>query len=236
MISSEERKAVVCKVHEIEATVVSRDGKDVLIREIGEAAVEESIRLAVSSDALMPVLRTALVINWKEAAMKPRYDRFRAEFPEVSTLENLKKVLDELEPVDFCRKYLNINASSMENPKYRLLLGLTNGFLEYQQSAGLASEIEAIRHWAAQVDVKNLDDDSIGRIHGVGIGVVENIRLNLGLPVVKPDRHVIGVMEKFLLVDIPHGRYGEFAESIGMDKRYFDSIAFEYGKEKQISA
>ena len=168
--------------------------------------------------------------------MKSRYDRFRADFPEISTLADLKKVLDEVEPVEFCSKYLNINASSMQNPKYRLLLQLTNGFLEYQKSVGLASEIEAIRHWAAQVDIERLENDPIGKIHGVGIGAVENIRLNLGLPVVKPDRHVIGVMKKFLQVDIPHSSYGEFAESISMDRRYFDSIVFEYGKENKISA
>lgn len=236
MIYSEDRKVIVARIHEIEATVVSRDGKGVSIREIGEAAVDESMRLSTSSDALMPVLRTALVINWREAAMKPRYDRFRMTFPEISTLASLKKVLDEVEPVEFCSKYLNINARSTKNPKYGLLLGLTNGFLEYQQSVGLASEIEAIRHWAAQVDLKKNKSDPIGKIHGVGPGVVENIRLNLGLPVVKPDRHVIGVMEKFLQVAIPRSSYGEFAESVGMHKRYFDSIAFEYGKEKQISA
>ena len=235
MITDEDRKAVISKIHEIEVTVVSRDGRSVPIRELGQAAAHVSAKLASSSDALMPVLRTALVINWREAAMKPRYDRFRAEFPEVSTLASLKKVLDEVEPLEFCNKYLNINANSIENPKYRLLLELTNGFLGYQQAFELVSEIEAIRHWAARVDTKNPDNDPIGRIHGVGIAVVENIRLNLGLPVVKPDRHVIGVMEKFLRVNIPRDSYGDFAESIGMDKRYFDAITFEYGKEKDIS-
>ena len=236
MISIEKRNQVFSRVMEIEKTVVSRDGRDVSIQEIGEAAVRNAAMLAESSDALMPVLRTALVINWKEAAMKPRYDRFRAEFPEVSTLAKLKQVLDAVEPVEFCSMYLDINATSEMNPKYRLLLGLTNGLLEYQRAVGLASEIEAIRHWAAQVDVKDLKNDPIGKIYGVGIGVVENIRLNLGLSVVKPDRHVIGVMETYLQVNIPHGSYGEFAESIGLDKRYFDSILFEYGKERDISA
>ena len=235
MITDDERKEILSKISEIEATVVSRDGRAVSMREIGEAAVHISARLATSSDALMPVLRTALVINWREAAMKLRYDRFRTKFPEVSTLESLKQVMDEVEPVEFSRTYLDIKASSDRNPKYRLLRGLTDGFLEYQHSAGQVAEIEAIRHWAEQVNLKKLKSDPIGRIHGVGPAVVENIRLNLGLSVVKPDRHVIGVMEKFLQVEIPRGSYGEFADRIGMDRRYFDSIAFEYGKEKSIS-
>jgi hypothetical protein len=53
---------------------------------------------------------------------------------------------------------------------------------------------------------------------------------------VKGDRHVIGVMKKFLQIDIPENRYTEFARFIGKDPRYLDCILFEYGKMKNISS
>jgi hypothetical protein len=85
------------------------------------------------------------------------------------------------------------------------------------------------------VDLTALKSDFIGRRHGVGPGVVENIRLNLGYSVVKPDRHVIGVMQKFLKVVIPLYAYNDFATHIGVNPRYFDCLLFEYGKAKNIS-
>ena len=86
------------------------------------------------------------------------------------------------------------------------------------------------------MNLAELKNDPIGKRHGVGPAVVENIRLNLGDRVVKPDRHVIGVMKKFLQVDIPLDGYNEFARLIGKDPRYLDCILFEYGKAKTISA
>jgi len=61
--------------------------------------------------------------------------------------------MDKTDPLDFCKRYLNINANSStanENPKYCLLRELTNGFLEYQKEHSLSSEMEAIRHGARE--------------------------------------------------------------------------------------
>lgn len=84
----------------------------------------------------------------------------------------------------------------------------------------------------------DLKNDPIGKRHGVGPGVVGNIKLNLGERVVKLDRHVIGVMKKFLQLEgVPVDAYDEFAKFIGIENpRYFDCILFEYGKAKNISA
>jgi len=160
-------------------------------------------------------------------------------FPEISTLSALKRVMDTTEPLAFCETYLKIHANSAaadKNPKYCLLKALTDGFLEYQKLHGLSSEIEAIRQWSGRVKLDDLENDFIGKRHGVGPGVVENIRLNLGDRVMKPDRHVIGVMEQCLQMKIPLDRYSEFAHLIGKNPRYLDCILFEYGKAKKISA
>lgn len=235
MLSDDEKQKVLSLINEIEQSILTGDG--VTIRALCEDKSKESGELRNSSDSLTPILRTALVINWKESAMKSRYDRFRHCFPEIATLADLKRVMERTAPFEFCRQYLNINANRSaadKNPKYCLLKTLTNGFLEYQKFHNIPSEIEAIRHWSANVKPNDLKHDFIAKMHGVGPGVVGNIKLNLGERVIKPDRHVIGVMKEFLEVDIPFHRYNEFATFIGLDDpRYLDCILFEYGKLKK---
>jgi hypothetical protein len=238
MLSDDEKQKVLSLINEIEQSIVRHPDKDIGIGSLCKSITEESAKLTKSSDSLTPILRTALVINWKESAMKVRYDRFRKKFPKITTLSALKRVMDSTDPLDFCREYLNINAASSaadRNPKYCLLKELTDGFLEYQKRYGFFSEIEAIRDWSARVKPDDLKNDPIGERHGVGPGVIGNIRLNLGERVIKPDRHVIGVMKEFLKVNIPVERYNEFASFIGLDPRYLDCILFEYGKLKNIS-
>ena len=239
MISNDKKQEVLSRIREIEGFIISGGDGSISIGALCSRITAESAELANSSDSLTPILRTSLVINWRESAMKSRYERFVRTFPEISTLSALKRVMDDTEPLVFCKTYLNINANSLaaeKNPKYCLLKELTNGFLDYQKLFDLTSEIEAIRHWSASVDTADLKNDLIGKRHGVGPAVVENIRLNLGDRVVKPDRHVIGVMKKFLRVDIPLASYNEFARFLGKDPRYLDCICFEYGKAKGISA
>jgi len=239
VISNDKKQKVLSLISEIEMSTVKSDDKDIAIGALCKNITAESAQLAKSNDSLTPILRTALVINWKESAMKVRYSRFRKKFPNITTLSALKEAMDSTDALEFCKKYLDINASSSaanKNPKYCLLRELTNGFLEYQKEHGFSSEIEAIRHWSARVKDKELKSDFIGRRRGVGPGVVGNIKLNLGDRIIKPDRHVIGVMKEFLKVDIPFDRYSEFASFVGLDPRYLDCILFEYGKLKNISA
>lgn len=236
MLSNEKKEEVLSKIKIIENFIISHGDGDIAIGTMCSAITAESAELAYSDDSLMPILRTALVINWRESAMKRRYDRFKNIFPKISTLSALKRIMDSTEPLDFCKTYLDINAKTDKNPKYCLLRELTNGFLEYQKHFGLSSEIEALRHWSKQVDSSDLKNDPIGKRHGVGQATVENIKLNLGCRVVKADRHVIGVMKKFLQVDIPVDGYTDFAKFIGKDARYLDCILFKYGKINNMFA
>jgi hypothetical protein len=238
MLSDDEKQKVLSLINEIEQSIVRHADTNIGIGSLCRSITKESAKLTNSSDSLTPILRTALVINWKESAMKVRYSRFRKKFPNITTLSALKQAMDSTNALEFCKKYLDINASSSaadKNPKYSLLRELTTGFLEYQKRHGFSSEIEAIRHWSANVNPKELKGDCIGKRHGVGPGVVGNIKLNLGERVIKPDRHVIGVMKEFLKVNIPFDRYNEFSTFIGLDPRYLDCILFEYGKLKNIS-
>jgi len=208
-------------------------------------------QLRKSTDVIAPILRTALVINWRERAMEVRYARFCKLYPKIKTLNELKscmprqvrentdidkKLRDEI--VAFCKDYLDINVDKDQphrNPKYRLLQSLVHGFLEYQKEG--ETEIAAIRRWCEsfQDDGNNVRTDFIGSRDRVGIGSIENIRLNLGYPVVKPDRHVIGVMEHCFNAKIPLHQYINFAMLLDPDPRYADHILFKYGQQNNIS-
>lgn len=239
MISPQDSERVRSTIRQIEEFVIHQNGAAQTVGAYCKVVAHDSRQLRDSPDSLAPVLRTALVINWRESAMKKRYERFRELFPEVTTLAALKHVMDNECPLQFCKQYLDINANKMNpenNPKYQLLKQLVDGFLEYQQAFNQPTEIDALRHWASRIQLSNLKSDSIGKRYGVGKGVVENIRLNLGYSVLKPDRHVIGVMKDVLQIDIPLSQYNEFADFINVDRRYFDCLLFEYGKAKKISA
>jgi len=78
---------------------------------------------------------------------------------------------------------------------------------------------------------------TIGRRHGVGPGTVGNIRINLGMDAIKPDRHVIGVVQQNLgRKSLPITDYDLLAQELRVPRRYFDEIAFRYGKQMGISA
>jgi hypothetical protein len=237
VISNDKKRTVLSRIRKIENFIISHDDRASTIGALRRSIRAESAVLAKSSDSLTPILRTSLVINNRESSMKSRYERFVKKFRKISTLLALKRVMDGTDPLDFCKTYLNINATSDKNPKYCLLRELTNGFLEYQKLNGHSSEIKAIRQWSASVNLNDLKNDPIGKRHGVGPAVVQNIKLCLGESVGKMDRHVIGVMKKFLqLENSARDKYDEFARSIRRDPRYLDYIFFKYGQAKNISA
>lgn len=205
------------------------------IGQLCKVVLHKTAELRASNDPIPPILRTALVINWPESAMKERYSRFRHKYPHIQTLESLCETIRRVEPMEFCVDYLNINANPDKpeaNPKYKLLETLAFGFQEYYLGlkSELTSEMTAMRHWADRVDITKLKRDPIGSLKWVGPGVVENIRLNLGYSVIKPDRHVIRVMENVVLRGVPRISYEELAEQMGLDRRYLDCLLFEFGK------
>ena len=235
MLDAQEKARIMGKYLELEATIVNGES----IGERARKSVDESAGLSGTEDPVAPVLRTALVINWPEIAMKTRYAAFRVRYPEIDSLAKLREVMRATPPLDFCVGYLGINANPLkpdQNPKYVMLRALTDEFLDYQAKHGIDSEIEALRAWAEAVDMTDLGNDPIGKIKGVGPGTVENIRLNLGYVTVKPDRHVIGVARKVLGISVSPLEYAKVAESLGINPRRFDMTLFAYGQLKGISS
>lgn len=239
MISNFDKDKILKKLGELEKERYLFHSDDLTIGIYCKNRQDNLETLKKSNDSLSPILRTALVINWREELMQKRYARFREHFPHIKSLLSLKKAMGDVSALGFCKEYLDINANPMQaekNPKYMLLKELTEGFLEYQQKSKKETEIEAIRDWASNLNMNKLNEDFIGRRHGVGPGVVENIRLNLGCSVIKPDRHVIGVLKKIFYIDFSYENYKAFAKAIEVDPFYLDCLLFKYGKIKGISS
>lgn len=239
MIHSIDKDKFLKKLEELESELSFTQDYNLTIGKYCKNRLDNVQKLKESKDSLAPILRTALVINWREELMQKRYVRFREHFPHIKSLSCLKEIMDDVDALEFCKKYLDINADPLRannNPKYMLLKGLTVGFLEYQLRFNKETEIEAIRDWASKINMKKLNEDFIGSRYGVGPGVVENIRLNLGYSVIKPDRHVIGVLRKIFKIDISYENYAALANEIDIDAFYLDCVLFEYGKIKGISS
>lgn len=214
--------------------ILDANGKSITLADYCKKKLENSKRLQESTDSLTPIYKTALEINWKQSAMKKRLEYFRENFPEVNSLEKMHEIIISTDPLVFCKKYLLINANPHKpdkNPKYRLLQELIIGFLEYREINQIDTEIESIRHWANNVQLNDLKNDIIGKRPGIGIGVVENIRLNLGMDTIKPDRHVLNVlMYEFGFMNIQNNELLNLATEIGINKFYMDRVLFEYGR------
>lgn len=183
----------------------------------------------------MVIVGTALVINWKYETAKSRIDRFEKNYPRIDSLEKLNKAIDKTPANVFIKDYLNINPNPVHpelNPKYVMLVNLCKSFLEYKKMKMIKDDKEAMKDWADNVDVFNIKDDFIGRIKGVGPGVVLNILLSLGYDVVKPDRHVIATSKNQFNLKIAPYEFANLSNAVGESQLYLDKVLFEFGRNK----
>lgn len=206
--------------------------KEGLLKEIAKEKENRLKEYAKVDSTVYPIINTALVINWKWETAKKRIDRFYKLFPYLDTLQKLNTEIENKNPVTFCKKFLQINATSERNPKYQLLSNLCKGFLLYKETHKFSTEREALIHWANNVDLYKLKNDPIGRLPGVGPGVVQNLRMMMGVDVVKPDRHVINVLGSEFGISIDFNQFNDLARELGLSPTYLDKVLYEYGRKK----
>lgn len=157
---------------------------------IGEIARKEKKALKVEN-AAMALVTTVLAMRqkWNETA-GPRVKAFKVKYPHVKTLQDMKDLIDSMSEREFCKKVLNLNIKKTSFWRYVMLKNLIKAFTVYRTEKGFNGDWEAIQDWAKKVDIKNLEDDIIGRIEGVGPATLQNLRLSCGIDTVKPDVHV----------------------------------------------
>lgn len=182
------------------------------------------------------LIEVSLVINWNYTrTAKPRIDRFKKEFPEIKTIQQLDHLIKSTSPKLFLEKYFNIHSTNpLRNPKYQLLRSLVAGFQEYQLKIGIDDEIEMLYHWGKQMNLKEYRKDPVGKQKGVGPGVIQNLCLCLGMQVVKPDRHVINTIKNQLKIDVRPTEFPALAKELDVSPLYLDKVLFEFGRNKAM--
>ncbi len=207
-------------------------GKPGMLKDLAKEKEKRLKEYSTLDSTVFPILNTALVINWKWETAKKRIDRFFRLFPQINSLQKLNMEIERNDPIKFCITYLQINASSDKNPKYQLLRNLCQEFLAYQSEYNFSTEKEALLQWANNVDMSNLKNDPIGKLHLVGPAAVENLRMMMGIDVVKPDRHVLRVIKSEFGVTIDCDEFNDFAKALGVSPTYLDKVLYEYGRNK----
>jgi len=217
------------RIEEMRRTKVKdNDGK---MTTIGEIAREETKTLKVQNSATA-LITTVLAMRqrWNETA-RPRVEAFKANYSHTETLQDLKDLIDSMDEREFCNKALNLRIRKTSFPRYVILKELVEGFSAYQKERGFNDDWEAIQDWARRVDIRNLENDVIGKIKGVGLATVQNLRLICGIDTVKPDIHV-----KEALKEIGLGNEIEVVELLSDLKGYssveLDQIFWHWDKNR----
>lgn len=124
-----------------------------------------------------------LSINRKYAAfVTPRIDNFKREYPDIDTLEALTKLIKQKGYEGFCAVW---NYRHIE--RVGLLHRLSTKFLEYKYQSNRTNDLAAMKDWASSVDVMDYLNFNV---KGIGLKTFQYLRMLLGVPTVKPDRHI----------------------------------------------
>lgn len=112
----------------------------------------------------------------------PRLENFRENYPNITTLKSLSKMIADLGPEKFCTAW-NYNHPA----RVEMLESLTQRFLKYNEANNIQAELEGMQHWANSVSVLNYQDFGV---KGIGLATFQYLRMLLGVQTVKPDVHI----------------------------------------------
>lgn len=217
------------KIEEMRRTeVLDNEGRRTTI---GEIARKELKSLKVEN-AAMALITTVLAMRqrWDETA-RPRVEAFKANYADVKTLQDLKDLIHSMDEREFCKKVLNLKIGRTPFWRYVLLNNLVRAFTAYRIHKGFSDDWETIQHWAKNVNIRNLDNDMIGKINDVGLATVQNLRLICGIDTVKPDVHVketlneIGLGNEIEIVEL-------LSELLGYPSVELDQIFWHWDKNR----
>lgn len=125
------------------------------------------------------LVNTTLVMNARMSAMKPRFERFKSKFPDTMSVDDLARLIDSFNEAEFCKEVLDLNITKPDFRRYRMLKGMIAVFQELD-----------IYEWAKNFDVIKRKSDPIFQIYNVGLATIQNLRICLKIPTLKPDVRV----------------------------------------------
>jgi len=163
---------------------------------IGEIALKSKSQLA-ADDVVSALIGTTLAMRqrWQESA-RPRLKAFNRNYPSIKTLEDLGVLMESMSEHDFCQEVLHMHTRNAGFWRYRMLKGMMSALIQYRRDKGLITDWETLVDWAEQVRVDDVKQDIIGKIAGVNVATVQNLRLSCGVDTAKPDLHVKNALRK----------------------------------------
>jgi len=181
------------KIEEMRRTEVERESR---VLTVGELSREEA-KAIEADNAAEALVTTGLAMRqkWRETA-KPRVEAFKRNFPDIKSLQDLELLMDSMNEREFCKEVFDIKIKKTSFPRYTMLKQLVEAFRGYQEESGFDNDWKAMKHWAERVDTSNIKNDIVGKINGVNLATVQNLRLLCGADTVKPDVHVKNVLKE----------------------------------------
>lgn len=239
-MSPEDKEIIITKIKQIESEVLDNSIHP-NIKAWCDDALLKSNELRNSTDSLTPVLRASFssLISDKKSR-ESHYNHFKSLCSDITTLSELKSLMDKTEPQTFCEKYLDLKVTKIKlagkTQKYLVFKELTDGFLAYKEQFGFLSEIAALRHWSLNINRRNLKNDFIGKRPGIGPAVINNIRLQLGDRELETSDRAFEVIQGFfgLYTDrtiyiSSEDAFAEVADAINVDPEYLDCLLNRFG-------
>lgn len=185
------------KIEEMRSVKIKDNSGEIIT--IGEKARKEVKGLLVDNAALA-IINTVIAMRQRwETTAEPRIKRFQEKFPHITTLQDLRKLIDSMDEREFCKKALGFNRKEKDWWRYILLKELVNAFIQFQHEKGFSSDWDALKDWAKNIDVSNIEEAIIGRIKNCKLATIQNLRLVLGIDTLKPDVHVKNAFKELKL-------------------------------------
>lgn len=170
--------------------------KEYLIEEIAKLSLEGDNSKWNYDNAVLIILDAVLTINRNYLIfVKPRVLRFRNEFSNIKTLDQMIELIDKIGDEKFGSDILRYK----DLERVHLLKTVLNEFKQYLQEInssnnldGLDSidNLEGLRIWAKSLNLQNLKKDRIFSIKGIGLSTIQYLRMLLGINTMMPDRHI----------------------------------------------
>jgi hypothetical protein len=112
----------------------------------------------------------------------PRIKYFQENYPDVTTLAQLKNLIQKFGYNGFAAVWNYKHPSRVET-----LECLVNKYIKYNGANSFSEDLAGMRHWANYANV--LDYMHFG-VKGIGLATFQYLRMLLGVPTVKPDVHI----------------------------------------------
>ena len=126
-----------------------------------------------------------------ERIVKPRINRFRRQWPQISSLSDLKRLIERYGHGRFEEEVWDYRSPK----RVQTLELLVDWFLAYKRKLGFADDLDAMRHWARQPYRQPLSADGV---RGIGFKTTKYLQMLAGTQTVAPDTHIHQAVEDAL--------------------------------------